>query len=723
MAPAPLRLLGALALLSPTAGAAQESDAPPPVIEEPVALQATAGDTLAAAASVPAGPPPITVTAGYDGAHWLSPRDAWSLVLSRPLEPAEGRLAVFVGHTDVTALTALRGTRLTYRAAGFGLPAGETEVVLYATGPGGWQELARLPIRLLTGSGFERAAVAPKADLVTDGQIGQGSSPDPGVEGRGLYQDVTLNLGFDGGFARQGWALKSRANAVGVSRDEQRLRFAEQGLEAPAVDLSDYLMELSRGPATLALGHTSFGGHRHLLNGFSSRGLTAGLKLGPAAQLGLAALNGSSPIGWSNPLGLSRSDHRIWSASLGVEMVPARPGALHLDATLMDGSVLPIAGVNQGVVNDAEESRGMGVQLAASDASQRVRLAAGVSRSRFLNPPDPLLSQGTAFVPVLPVSRSARYLEGTVQLLQSRPLGRLLAASLSAGFRHERVDPLYRSVTAQPRADWRQNVLETTAGLGALSIQFAHTWARDNLAEIPSILTSRVGDDVLTAALPLGALVRAPATAWWWPQLTASYQVNRQRGDGVPVNGGFSPSHVPDQLNRNANLTLAWQRTVWSLGYRHNVVRQDNRQPGRELADFRSWVHAVTLGVTPSPSVSLALDLSDERQRSLELATLQRTRRAGLTGDWRPLAATAFQGFVSLSRADDAPRTQQSEAAELRLEASQGFNLYRRPESGNQARVFLRYGRNRSSLLSPVSGPVPDQIQWSLATGMSLRLY
>ena len=59
-----------------------------------------------------------------------------------------------------------------------------------------------------------------------------------------------------------------------------------------------------------------------------------------------------------------------------------------------------------------------------------------------------------------------------------------------------------------------------------------------------------------------------------------------QHGDGVPENGGFSVSHVPDQLNRNANLTLAWQRTVWSLGYRHNVVRQDNRQPGRELADL-----------------------------------------------------------------------------------------------------------------------------------------
>jgi hypothetical protein len=705
----PPRLLLALGLLLPPVAAAQESGVP---------IQAVSLDTGSAGQ-----PAPLSVTPGYDAARYLSARESWSLTLSRPLLPAEGRLAVFIGHTDVTALTSVHGGRIVYRAAGVGIPAGETELVVYQTGAEVWRELARLPIRLLTAGGFERAALIPKADLISDGQIAQGRSPDTGEESRGLYQDVTANLGFDGSAARGGWAVKSRASAVGVSRDEQRLRFGQDGLDAPPVDLSDYLLELGRGPATLSLGHTGFGANRHLVNGFTSRGLTAGLKLGPAAQLGLAALNGSAPVGWSNPFGLSRSDHRIWSAALGVELVPARPGAVHLDATVMDGSVLPIAGYTQGVVNDAEESRGVGVQLAASDARQRVRLAAGLSRSRFVNPADTLLAQGTGLVAVRPESRTARYLEGTLQLLQSRPLSKSVAASLSAGFRHERVDPLYRSVSAQPRADWQQNAVETTAGLGTLSVQYSHGWSRDNLAGVRSILTSRFRDDALTAAIPLGSLLRASATAWWWPQLAVTYQVNRQHGDGVPENGGFSASHVPDQLNRNANLSLAWQRSRWSLGYRHNVVRQDNRQPGRELADFRSWVHAVTLGFTPSPAVTLAVDLSDERQRNLEFTTLQRTRRVGFTGAWRPLPATSLQGFVSLSRADDEPRTQDNEAAELRLEASQGFNLYRRPESGTQARVFLRYGRSRSAVEVRLAQPVPPQIQWSLATGMSLRLY
>jgi hypothetical protein len=416
--------------------AAQESGVGPPVAQEPVIAETLVAPT-------PTETPALTVSPGFEGDRWISPAEAWHLQLSRPLEPGDGRLAVFVGRTDVTALTTLRDARVAYHPARIGLPAGETELAVYlVTGSGSWQEIGRMPIRLLTRSGFEQAAVAPKVDLAMDGQIDQGRTPSSVLPERGFYQDLTANLGFESGLARGGWSFKSRANAVGVSRDEQRLRFGERGLEAPVVDLSDYLLEMNRGPTTLAVGHTSFGANRHLVNGFSSRGVVGGVRMGPAAHLGLAALNGSSQVGWSNPVGLSRPDHRIWSATLGVEMEPARPGGVHLDATVMDGSVLPIAGFNQGVVNDAEESRGVGVQLAASDARQRVRLAGGLSRSRFVNPADDLLGQGTALVPVRPSSRTARYLESTVQLLQSRPLGKHLVASLSGGFRHRHENPV-----------------------------------------------------------------------------------------------------------------------------------------------------------------------------------------------------------------------------------------------------------------------------------------
>ena len=80
------------------------------------------------AAPAPTDSAALTAAAGWDGARWISPREAWDLTLSRAPSQDEGRLAVFIGHTDVTALTDLRGSRLLFRPAGVGLPAGETEV-------------------------------------------------------------------------------------------------------------------------------------------------------------------------------------------------------------------------------------------------------------------------------------------------------------------------------------------------------------------------------------------------------------------------------------------------------------------------------------------------------------------------------------------------------------------------------------------------------------------
>jgi hypothetical protein len=61
---------------------------------------------------------------------------------------------------------------------------------------------------------------------------------------------------------------------------------------------------------------------------------------------------------------------------------------------------------------------------------------------------------------------------------------------------------------------------------------------------------------------------------------------------------------------------------------------------------------------------------------------------------------------------------------EHQIELSQGFNLYRRVESGTQARIFIRYARTRAALvpLQPVSGQLPS-IMWTLSAGSSIRLH
>jgi hypothetical protein len=695
------------------------ADPGPPAPEQPVPEVAAP----VAAAPEPA-VPDLAVVADFPLDRWLAAGDPVRLRLSRPLAAGDGRLAVLVGRTDVTSLTRVTGSEVTYAPAGLRLPTGETEMVTYlVTGAGEWRELARVPLRILTRSGFQQAAVRPALDLVSDGQLGRGGNGAEGQPGRERYQDLTSHMGFQATLARPGWTLRTQANALGVSQEQQRLRFSQLGLEAPAVDLSDYLVAVESGRVSASVGHVSFGTSRHLASGFASRGATGAVRLHPGVSVGLAAVGGASMVGWSNALGLSRPGHRIFSGNVDFELVPTRPGAVRLALSALDGSVLPVAGYTQGAVNDAERSRGVAVEVGASDARQRVRVAAGLTRSRFVNPPDALLDQGATVVRVRSTTRTARFAEATLNLVQNRRIAAGVLATLSGNVRHEKVDPLFRSVAAAPRADYQQNVVGGSATVGALALQYSHTSGRDNLAHLGSILTTKALDDQLNATLPLGSLVRAGAEAWWWPGLTFGYQVNRQAGEGVPDSGGFSASHVPDQLSRNRTVQLAWQRPAWNLTYRFNRTDQDNRQTGRERADFRGLVHGLTLGTTPVPALTLSLDLSHERQRSFETDELQRTRRVGGQAEWRVFRWTVLQGFASESWSDDEPRTQQARNLELRAEVSQGLNLYARPASGTQSRAFVRYSRTAARNAGGEVGFVPERVLWSVAAGMSMQLY
>jgi hypothetical protein len=389
----------------------------------------------------------------------------------------------------------------------------------------------------------------------------------------------------------------------------------------------------------------------------------------------------------------------------------------------MTGSVLPLTSFNQGAVTDAEESRGVGVQLQASDAGQRIRLTAGVARSRFVNPVDPLLSGDTNVVAVQPSTRTARFGEVGVQLLRSLTITPSVKADLSTTLRHERVDPLYRSVGTGVQSDIENNGLDVNGSLGPLSLQAALTRSRDNLDDLASVLTTHNRSSSLGGALPLSALLGAGA--WYWPTLTANTQRNHQYGEGVPTNADFTATHVPDQMSTNWTASSAWTGGKWSLTYRWNQSFQDNRQTGRERADFRATVQGISLGLTSIAGLTTSLDVGRERQTSIETGASQFIARVGTSLQWQPFGATAFSGSTSYSRAVDPFASQRTRNLELQAEVSQGFNLYRRLESQTQGRVFLRFARTRAAVVpfEAVSTlPVP-RIGWSLNAGGSLRLY
>jgi hypothetical protein len=663
------------------------------------------------------------ITAGWATDQFLSGRSAIELAIDHPLDLAHERLAVLVGTTDVSGLVEMSGVQVRYQPGATPLPAGESEVAVYLVTGGRWEELGRFPLKVRNRAGLDRQRIAPSLDLSTTGQLNQGGTNVARPERR-TYQEVTLRVGLESEIARGGWRVAGSGNALGVTQETQRLRWAAMQSAAPAVDLSDYRLQVTRASGTsLAVGNVSVAGHRYLIDGFGSRGATAALRLGSRAGLDMSMVNGTNVVGWSNLAGLGQPDHRISAATLSLELLPAQPGALHVALSGLDGSVLPITGFNQGAATDAETSRGFGARVTMSDARQRVRFDGGWARSRFVNPADPLLSGETTLVAVKPTARTARYGELALQLVQDRRIVRSVRASLGASLRHERVDPLFRSVGASPQADLESNGAEVTGALGALALQGAYARTHDNLNGIRSILTSRTRNASVALALPVGVALRRPA-AWYLPQLSYGWQRTGQLGAGVPENGDFSLAHVPNQVSVNQTGGATWTHGTTSLAYRWNHSFQDNRQIGRERADFRAIVHGLALSTEPVQRISATVDLGLERQTSIETDITQQLERLGSSLRWQVTRLTDLSGTLSQTWAFDPQSHSRQRNTELQVEMAQGINLYRKPGDGSQGRLFVRFGRTRAaSSASGATDVISPIVQWTLNAGGSFRLY
>jgi hypothetical protein len=661
----------------------------------------------------------LGVTANWDVARAQPREPTLAFTLSRPLRPGAERLAVIVGISDLSALLDVSGTRALLPLRGERIE-GDAEVRAYVVSTAGvWREAGRFPFRRVTAGGFDSAAVKPAFDVQSTGQVDahvpQGAAPAASQQG------LSGNAGFDASLKRGRWDATVQGQSVGASKEQARLRASQLGPRAPAVDLASYNLRLTDHVVGLSAGHFAIGDDRHLLNQFRSRGLSADLALPHGLTFAVASVAGSELVGWDDPLGVARPSHRLLSGTIGIDAVPSRPGLVRLELTTLHGRVQPQPAFSQQAVTDREQSDGIGAQLTAADPSGRIRLVTGLASSRFTNPADRGLSGDSTLVAVRPERRQARFADATVDVLRGAHLFRA-PASLSLTAHEERVDPQYRSVGATVQADRDQTGLDATASLDALQLQFATSSGRDNLARIPSLLTTRLRGESLNAALPLAQLVRAAPAAWWWPALNASWQASWQAGEATPQNGGFRlPSQIPNQRTDNVVTSAAWQRASWTITGHLNYSVVDNRQPTRENADFFTTAPGVTVGLTPSPRLTLNVDLSDEAQESVERAAHATNRRLSLQSDWRPVGLMALNATVSVVSTDDPATTQRHGNTELAVEASQGFNLFGHAPSGAQGRLFARYSRAAASLAGP--GAVPAPSQWALTSGLSARLF
>lgn len=453
---------------------------------------------------------------------------------------------------------------------------------------------------------------------------------------------------------------ESNFDFAGASFKEKTLQFGTLGREAPDIDLSSYLMNTQIGKAKFSLGHTGFGNNRHLVNGFSSRGLSINIPINKYFDVTGGILNGTSVVGVSNFLGVSEIRHQVQGGTLGIEFFPKRQNAMRLEVTGFNGYLQALNGVSEGVIVDAERSRGFGLRFITSDKTERFKIEAGYALSRFFNAEDKTLDPDGNAVPLEAVIRSAFYIDSTNQILKDIKLTKTKNLNLSFGFKYEYVEPLYRSLGASPSADKATQDYSLDGSIGEIVFQAGHARANDNLANVPSILKLLTRSNRFSLALPLTALIGKPdKPSPFLPRFGYAIDRTNNFGAAIPVKGGFEVdlATVPDLVNTNQNLSSAWQFKKFNVGYTYSRSFADNRQTGSENKDQLGWVHAVTVGVNPLEILSMNIGFSFDNQENFELDQINHTKTLNLGMTWQPFKGATFTGELSQTLAGDAAKT------------------------------------------------------------------
>ena len=677
-----------------------------------------------AAAQTAPGLPAAGIGSNLPSNGWVAAADPILLRIPAMAVAPNSRIAVFIGGTDWTSLFAATAEGLEYRPRALMLPSGEHELVVYAvTAANVWTEQAKFLLRVRGRGGFEKAETIPAIDLGTGAQMLNGHDQPDNISSRSTNRDFTITTGIRTALIRNGVTLNLDAGVVGVSDQPEALRFGTLSGTAPLVDLSSYSFKVSTRRTSALIGHLSFGKSRHLINGFASRGVSATAALGSRLDVSFIAANGTSIVGWSNPFGVNNGAHRIIAGSVGVELVSGRPGGLRVEGTLLDGSLETATGYTQEAITDTETSRGVSGRVTAADARNRFRIDAGYTRSRFTNPFDPLLAQGTPIVPVQESAQNARYLDTAFDLVQNAGKG-ALQTSVTALFRHERVDPLFKSVGGSTQADRQENAFEVQTRVGEATVQVIHARMHDNLEDIASLLTSNTQRSAVTAAVQAAALFgRTSADLPWTPRLGYTFDRVHQAGEGIPVNSDFSATHVPDQISVNQLFTLDVEQSRFRAGYRFGRSNQDNRQAGQERADLINVTNALTAGISLS-HVNLTGDLSFDQATNLELQTIDRTRRFALMGDWQITPRVGVSSNAAITWLGDDRLTSASRSIDFTVEAYWQFAFRRSPATRPSMRAFVRYARQSSVLQNVVFGvPWSSRTGWTINSGINVSVF
>ncbi len=658
----------------------------------------------------------------------LSTEQPMLITLNALPSAQQGELRVIVNNKDLTALVNVsepHTLKLDMQIAT--IAEGVADVRLYLVNvQGQWQQLQAWAARITEPRAPLSYKHSPRLVITNDGQLDEGSSGDAFPSDPRTFQDVSLQAGLHTQLSTEHFQGSSNFNFIGASRQEETLRFGEKDGKAHKVDLSDFLLELSNEQMALQAGHMHYGNNPLLLNGFSSRGLGFSYRLSKRVDLSLSSMNATSLVGFNNIFGLNDSKHRLDAATLGVELLPTRPGELRLELTYMDASKRSTLNFDVGEVADAERSNGWGARLLGATDGGRLRADLSVASSRFSNPNDPLLSLGDELVKTGSSRDLAYRVELNYQLLQNFALTERSYASFALRYVHDKADPLYRSLGAYVPADRLNHQWHLNGQIGALNLAINHARSEDNLDDVPTILTTKTKNTGLSASLSMAQLFSSQQdNLSYWPELSYNWSENHQFAANNPdsefsgFNGG---SHLPDQVNNRHELGLNWSGNYWSFGLRGANATQDNRQVGRRAADFELMDYGVNVSLRPIDSLGIGFNWSIGTNDDKEAAVERETQAKGFNIDWIVSEHWSIVANLEFGESSDSLDLSETENTSGSAQVNWNFELplWKRDMPGQ---FFLRYSRQENKSQDNVFGFESDGENWLLNSGFSLNLF
>ncbi len=610
----------------------------------------------------------VSVAAHNFGTRTLEPSPLLTLNLSEPIDALSGRIAVFIGATDVTATLQTSGSTLTYGPSPLGLAGGAQDVIVMFFDGTVWVEIARLPLMVASSDAGGAAAALPAGSLVTDRLVPAKQGFKPKVDLTGTLgstrtsatgkADTTVTThtgGLQGSLSDDwsgddygGWALRAQVNAAGSSVRSQALRFAQRASSAEKVDIASYLIEGNLGATRFSLGHVTAGQHPLLMNGLSFRGATISYPISANVDITLNAHNGSAVVGLDRPFGVYDDTHHFAGATVGYEVYPATKGRLRFEFAALDASIAQTqTGINSSATTSSQESAGIGIRALGSTEDARGRFDAAYATSRYR-------SIGDGFSPTTAAATHSAYVfDGSYQALRGISLGARWPVSATITAKHEYAEPLYKSLGAGWAADYQQTGIGVQASVGVLTAQLAASVRNDNVKRLASALVNKVENSQLTLSAPLAQLFNLAPSAGI-PSANIGFTRTRQWGMRAPST--LEPKLIPNIATDALIAGLNWADSQWTLALTGGLNKQDNRQLGSENKDIRTTTFGAQLGWRTGEKLMLNLGITPNISRQTDTG-LRRTT-------WNPNAGIVWQlpWEISLTSSANFDRSYDSQA-------------------------------------------------------------